>query len=147
MENPDAPNDQPKSQSTQSSKFDHSYNVPTEWGQIPFRIMVGYLTNTIIEGHAAIPTSYGRTREWNLFTVKQKEKICTSWSQLPEETRANLLVQAEKVSDLTGAASIDLSSNDNWNLDDWARLIHLFADPALSALWTESVTVSSITFT
>ena len=26
----------------------------------------------------------------------------------------------------------------DWNLDDWARLIHLFSDPALTSLWTRT---------
>ena len=113
--------------------FDESINPPEEWGGISTKTILKQmlsLTDTL-------PKSYtrGRVVEWNDFNKNQKQKMLLAWGNLEKEKKCKILNVARAKFNLSNESQ----AAENWNVDDWARLIHLFADPALTSLWTRTL--------
>jgi hypothetical protein len=75
--------------------------------------------------------------QWNDFTIKHKNIILNAWKDLTNDFKGTIMDQWREDLKLSN------EENSNWNTDDWARLIHLFADPALLSLWSEIMLVRS----
>ncbi len=82
-------------------------------------------------GKSIIPIYYSKgAKDWNTFDISQKNKMINGWNQISPEEKDVVIAEANRKISLS-------NTSDNWNEDDWSRLIHIYSDVKLIAVWTK----------
>jgi hypothetical protein len=121
-----------------SSKFDDSILIPPQWIGYPLQAILKKLNQIKRKNKPVVATYYSKgIKEWNSFTVDQKEKIIHGWNIISAEEKEVVIADAHRKKSLSNS----LPHSDNWNQDDWARLIHIYTDTRLFEIWKDINTV------
>jgi hypothetical protein len=141
--------------------------VPDDWSNgivamIMIKQVLCHLKDAISQ-KPFLPETYKRVNFWNDFSVAQKIKIHSFWYSLRPEIKEVYIRSCVAKQNQVG--NISNSSNDNqtsstsvivgpsgsvpiengtipdWNIDDYARLIHMVSDNRLAADWNEILQV------
>ena len=79
-----------------------------------------------------MPQTYSRILEWSKFGTYQQGKIIQVWDSLTSDLR-------KQITDKIKNISVELENErKQWNVDDWARLIHIWADPNNASVVTKT---------
>jgi hypothetical protein len=101
---------------------------PADWPPADARSFIRILVDTKkADGKSYLPLSYKRVLSWDELGSFQKATCVKCWNSLPA-----LLKQQIKIKIITYDDSVNASTD--WNMHDWARLIHCWADPRWAAL-------------
>lgn len=108
--------------STISNK-EETWPLPVEWDRKPLGVILKALSS--MESLATrIPESYtvsSSKKTWDSFTNFQKRKILKCWHKCPEDKK-------RQVMNITSQNTTVLPPYDDFNSDDFARLIHMNVD-------------------